>query len=103
MSKGAAYYYFADKADLFGAAVLYASERIHLADMAVDLAAPTAENLWPTFSELHRQPLLRSFEQPSPLAVIRDAGPLPPEQMEREALASLATPTPLPAEELVCA
>src|SRR5579864_3288983 len=90
MSKGAAYYYFADKADLFGAAVLYASERIHLADMAVDLAALTAENFWPTFAELHRQPLLRSFEQPWLFAVIRAAGQLPPEQMEHEPLASLA-------------
>jgi len=90
MSKGAAYYYFADKADLFGAAVLYASERIHLADMAVDLAALTAESFWPIFAELHRQPLLRSFEQPWLFAVIRAAGQLPPEQLEREPLASLA-------------
>ncbi len=39
---------------------------------------------------IHRQPLLRSFEQPWLFAVIRAAGQLPPEQMEREPLASLA-------------
>src|SRR5258708_31869284 len=61
MSKGAAYYYFADKADLFGAAVLYASERIHLADMAVDLAALTAGDFWPNFASLHPPPLFLSF------------------------------------------
>jgi AcrR family transcriptional regulator len=90
MSKGAAYYYFADKADLFGAAVLYASKRIHLADLAVDLAALTAQNFWQTFAELHRQPLLRSFEQPWLFVVIRAAGQLSPEQLGREPLASLA-------------
>src|SRR5260221_3577930 len=56
MSKGAAYYYFADKADLFGAAVLYASERIHLADMAGDLAALNPAYFLPTFFSLHPQP-----------------------------------------------
>src|SRR5260221_3490175 len=75
MSKGAAYYYFADKADLFGAAVLYASERIHLADMAVDLSGLTAEDFWATFSELHLQPLLPSIVQPLLLALVTATGP----------------------------
>lgn len=90
MSKGAAYYYFADKADLFGAAVSYASEYIQLAGMVVDLVGLSAETFWPTFAELHRLPLLRSFERPWLFVVIRVAGRLSPELLEKEPLASLA-------------
>jgi len=89
MSKGAAYYYFADKADVFGAAVLYASEYVQISGMAVDLAGLDRETFWPTFAELHRQPLLRSFERPWLFALLRVAGQLAPEFLEREPLASL--------------
>src|SRR5258707_9812436 len=70
MSKGAAYYYFADKAALFGAAVLYASERIHLADMAAHLAALTAENFLAIVSGLPPPAPLASFGQAPVLGLI---------------------------------
>lgn len=90
MSKGAAYYYFADKADLFCSAVVYASEYLHIAGMTVDLAGLDRNTFWPTFAALHRQPLLRSFERPWLFLVIRVAGQLAPELVAREPLASLA-------------
>lgn len=90
MSKGAAYYYFADKADLFRAAVMYAGEYVQIAGMTVDLAGLSRESFWPTFAELHRQPLLRAFERPWLFAVIRVAGQLPPAFLEHEPLVTLA-------------
>ncbi len=90
ISKGAAYYYFEDKVDLFFTVVQYCNERLKLIDLEFDLAALTAETFWPTFAELHRQPLLRSFEQPWLFAAIRAAGRLSPTTLEREPLATLA-------------
>jgi len=90
MSKGAAYYYFEDKVDLFCTVVQYASERLQLVDQELDIAALTAENFWPTFAELHRLPLLRSYEQPWLFASLRVAGRLSPATLEREPLATLA-------------
>jgi AcrR family transcriptional regulator len=63
-SKGKAYYYIADKADLFGATVAWCNEQIALIDETLDLTALTAETYWPTFARLRREPLLRSFERP---------------------------------------
>jgi len=90
MSKGAAYYYFEDKVDLFCTVVQYASESLQLVDQELDIAALTAENFWPTFAELHRLPLLRSYEQPWLFASLRVAGRISPSTLEREPLATLA-------------
>ena len=90
MSKGAAYYYFEDKVDLFFTVVQYCNERLKLIDTGLDTAALTESTFWSTFGELHRQPLLRSFEQPWLFAAIRAAGRLSPATLEREPLATLA-------------
>jgi AcrR family transcriptional regulator len=90
MSKGAAYYYFADKADLFTTAVLYASDTLQLSSITVDLAGLSRDTFWPTFTQLHRQPLLLSFERPWLFAVIRVASQLAPALVERKPLATLA-------------
>src|SRR6266487_5444314 len=57
MSKGAAYYYFEDKVDLFFTVIQYCNERLKPFNLELDPATLTAENFWPTFAELHRQPL----------------------------------------------
>lgn len=90
MSKGAAYYYFEDKVDLFFTVVQYCNERLKLIDTSLDIVALTEDTFWPTFAELHRQPLLRSFEQPWLFAAVRAAGRLSPATLEREPLATLA-------------
>jgi AcrR family transcriptional regulator len=89
MSKGAAYYYFEDKVDLFFTVIQYCIARSKL-DLALDPATLTAETFWPAFAELHRQPLLRSFEQPWLFAAVRAAEHLPPAVLEREPLATFA-------------
>jgi AcrR family transcriptional regulator len=64
MSKGAAYYYFEDKVDLFCAVIEYASERLDLASVQVDVRALTTENFWAAVAEIHRLPLMRSMDKP---------------------------------------
>jgi len=90
MSKGAAYYYFEDKIDLFFTVVQYGNERLKLINQEVDIAALTEENFWPIFADLHREPLLRSFEEPWLFAAIKAAGRLSPAVLEREPLATFA-------------
>lgn len=89
MSKGAAYYYFEDKVDLFATVVGYCIERLKLVDLELDTAALTEESFWPTFAELHRLPLLRSYEQPWLFAALRAARRLSPTALKREPLATI--------------
>ncbi len=90
MSKGAAYYYFEDKADLFITVVRYCSERLRLIDQTVDPVELSALTFWPTFADLHRQPLLRAYDQPWLFGALKAAGRLSAEVREREPLASFA-------------
>src|SRR5712692_3809958 len=90
MSKGATYYYFADKVDLFCTVVQYCNEQLRLFDQTLDIAALTAESFWPIFAELHRQPLIRSVERPWLFAAANAVRRLSPATMEREPLATLA-------------
>jgi len=90
MSKGATYYYFEDKVDLFFTVVQYCNERLQLIDQEIDPATLTAETFWPAFADLHRQPLIRSFEQPWLFAAVNAARRLSPATLEREPLASFA-------------
>jgi AcrR family transcriptional regulator len=90
ISKGAAYYYFEDKIDLFFTVVQYGNERLKLINQEVDSAALTEENFWTIFADLHREPLLRSFEEPWLFAAIKAAGRLSPAVLEREPLATFA-------------
>ncbi len=90
MSKGAAYYYFADKLDLFGAVVAYCLDALRLLTQAPDPATLTAATFWPTFADLHRQPLLASLDRPWLFRALRVAGRLPPEALAREPLGALA-------------
>jgi len=90
MGKGSAYYYFEDKADLFGAVLEYARERLHLDDLTIDFKALTAETFWPAIAALSRESLLRSFEQPWLFQVVRVPARLSPALWESEPLASLA-------------
>jgi AcrR family transcriptional regulator len=90
MSKGAAYYYFEDKVDLFCTVIQYAMERLQLINTQLNVATLTPETFWPTLAEGHRQPLLRSFEQPWLFASLRAAGRLSPTALKKEPLASIA-------------
>jgi AcrR family transcriptional regulator len=63
VSKGAAYYYFDDKADVFVSVIQYFSLEI-LFNIDVDIDQLTAETFWPTFSQIYQWQLVYSFERP---------------------------------------
>lgn len=90
MGKGSAYYYFEDKADLFGAVIAYATDVLGLTSHDMAPAPLTPETFWPTLTAQHRLPLVRSFERPWLFSVLNIAAQLPPALTEREPLASLA-------------
>lgn len=89
LSKGATYYYFEDKADLFCTVVRYANDTLQLPHAEADLEALTAGTFWPAFAAGHRGPLLRAFERPWLFGVLSAAAQVPPALGEREPLASL--------------
>ncbi len=76
ISKGAAYYYFDDKADLFATVVQHYWEHL-LGHVAIDLDRLTAGTFWNVVGELYRQPVLHSREQPWMFAVVKAAAGLP--------------------------
>lgn len=90
MSKGATYYYFEDKVDLFCTVVRYAIDTLQVPHLEVDPATLSAESFWPMFAEMHRLPLLSACERPWLFTVISVAAHVPPSVIEREPLASLA-------------
>lgn len=63
LSKGAAYYYFDDKADLFLTMVKYYQERA-IRETDLDLNALTAATFWPTLIETYHRQLARLPEEP---------------------------------------
>ena len=75
VSKGAAYYYFDDKEDLFLTVVQYfAHELVRLDDL--DIASLTRATYWPTVLEFYCQPLRRARDRPWAFGVLRAADEL---------------------------
>jgi AcrR family transcriptional regulator len=91
VSKGSAYYYFADKADLFFAVVQYCNHQLRLIDTEIDPQTLDAATFWPTFADLHRQPLLRAYARPWLFGALKAAGQLPHETLAAGPLAEFAT------------
>ena len=81
VSKGAAYYYFDDKADVFATTVHYYSQDIlgEIAEFAVDQL--TAETFWPALSEIYQRQLLYTFERPWAMGVFKAVGKVSPETL----------------------
>ncbi len=63
ISKGAAYYYFDDKADLFATVVLHGS-RMLAPDTDVDISLLDADAFWPVLLGLYAEMLQKAREQP---------------------------------------
>ena len=89
LSKGAAYYYFDDKADLFITAVTHYSQMI-MADITFDLEMLTAENFWSVLGEVYRHQFHQAQDRPWIFGAIKAAGSLSPELLAQEPLASFA-------------
>ena len=75
ISKGAAYYYFDDKADLFITAVSHYSQ-IMIGDLNLEPDALTVENFWPTLTEQYRQQFLQAVDRPWMFGLFKAAGSL---------------------------
>lgn len=73
VSKGVAYYYFEDKADLFLTVVQYYMERLGIGNFEETPDTVTAETFWPALTELYRKPFVRSREYPWSFGVWRAA------------------------------
>lgn len=82
LSKGAAYYYFDDKADLFATTVQhYAGDLIGgLEDSLGDLRA---ENFWATFADLYAAQFDFFYDRPWAFGAIKAAGKLSPSELEK--------------------
>lgn len=63
ISKGAAYYYFDDKADLFATVIGYGWELL-VPETDLDLAQLNADSFWPVLLEAYGEMLRKTHEQP---------------------------------------
>jgi len=88
VSKGSAYYYFDDKADLFAAVVAHYWEHA-IADSDLDLAALTAGNFWDRLEGLALSTFRRSLDTPWMSGVARAVWSLPPHAREIGPLAAV--------------
>ena len=76
ISKGAAYYYFDDKADLFATAVQHYSQEL-FDGVAFDPTSLTAENFWDELTAVYRRQFTSFAERPWVFGIARAGGSLP--------------------------
>jgi AcrR family transcriptional regulator len=90
ISKGAAYYYFDDKADLYATTVHhYLTTLVNTLDLSVE--GLTADTFWPRLRELYLSQFRNSYEQPWVFGVIRSATHVSPELLASTDLAGFVT------------
>jgi AcrR family transcriptional regulator len=88
ISKGAAYYYFDDKADLYATAVRHYSQEL-LASTAFDPTRLTAENFWDELADLYRQQFTIYAERPWVFGIAKAGGSLSAETLSQGPLAEV--------------
>jgi AcrR family transcriptional regulator len=88
ISKGAAYYYFDDKADLYATTVLHYSKEL-MAGLHVDPQRFTADNFWEALADLYRQQFTSYAERPWVFGVAKAGGTLTHERIAAGPLAEL--------------
>jgi AcrR family transcriptional regulator len=91
IGKSSAYYYFADKADLFATVSAWCVERLQLALPVEKIAELTADTFWATITTAHSESLLRARQQPWLFGAARAVEHLTSESLEHESLRDLAT------------
>lgn len=74
ISKGAAYYYFDDKADVYLTAVHHYG-RVVLEAIDVDVSILTADNFWTAVTDLYRQQFRAFADRPWILGLLKTSGP----------------------------
>jgi AcrR family transcriptional regulator len=88
ISKGAAYYYFDDKADFF-ATVVHHYWQSAVGELKFSLDALTAETFWPVLESLYAQQFARQEENPWMLGLVKAASQLPEEMVADGPLAGV--------------
>ena len=88
ISKGAAYYYFDDKADLYTTTILHYSREL-LAGLPVDLEQFTAANFWEKLADVYRHQFTSYAERPWVFGVAKADGTLSVENLTEGPLADV--------------
>ncbi len=86
VSKGAAYYYFDDKADLFFTTVQHYAGQWIGEITQIDPAKLDRDSFWVAMGDLYHQPYSRFYETPWAFGVIQAAQRLPLEMLSAEGL-----------------
>ena len=74
ISKGAAYYYFDDKADLYYTTLMHYMQEL-LAGLPLEIETLTAENFWEQVAALYRHQFTQFYERPWVLGITKSGGP----------------------------
>ena len=74
VSKGAAYYYFDDKEDLFLTVVQHYMAELHVDNFEELVESVTADTFWPRLTDFYRGPIVQSHDIPWAFGVWRAAG-----------------------------
>lgn len=80
ISKGAAYYYFDDKADLFATTVRQYAQEL-MAEFPFALERLDAESFWPTIAGGYAQQFAYAQDKPWAFGVVKAAGRLSPQEV----------------------
>jgi len=75
ISKGAAYYYFDDKADLYMTTLTHFATEF-LSGLEFDFTALTAVSFWPTLQKIYEKQFTQFAERPWVFGVVKSSGPL---------------------------
>jgi AcrR family transcriptional regulator len=89
ISKGAAYYYFDDKADLYLTTLRTYLEELW-AELAFDLDRFSAVTFWSEVAALYRQLFTRYYERPWVLGITKSGGPMSREALVEGPMAALS-------------
>jgi AcrR family transcriptional regulator len=88
LSKGAAYYYFDGKEDLYTTTLLHYLDEL-LADIPFDATRFTAENFWSEVAAVYQYQFTHYYEQPWVFGIAKSGGPVSMEGLAEGPMAAL--------------
>ncbi len=75
LSKGAAYYYFDNKADLYMTTLTHYAEEL-IGSLDLDFSGVTAVTFWPSLQRMYEQQFIQYAERPWVFGVAKSGGPV---------------------------
>ena len=88
ISKGAAYYYFDDKADIFTTSLLYYMEEL-LGSISFDPNTLTKDTFWNELAVVYQQQFTLYYERPWVLGITKTTGPINVENLDDGPMADI--------------